>query len=72
MKKSAFLILLFCLAALSRLLAEPRTLERAVGRPRQHGYDVEWVQKQLIYAGYDLGEDGADGWFGPISKEAVC
>lgn len=38
---------------------------------RMNGPAVERLQKMLIYYGYDLGKDGADGWFGPATEKAL-
>jgi peptidoglycan hydrolase-like protein with peptidoglycan-binding domain len=40
-------------------------------RDRFNGPAVIELQKVLMAAGYDLGADGADGWFGPATDRAL-
>jgi hypothetical protein len=46
-----------------------------MGEPQiQNGSDGEWVvylQELLVQYGYDIGEEGVDGLFGPHTEEAV-
>ena len=39
--------------------------------PDDNGQDVKFLQQRLINRGYSVGPDGADGDFGPNTKEAV-
>jgi hypothetical protein len=39
--------------------------------PMQRGNDIREWQEQMIENGYNLGVDGADGVFGPLSHEAL-
>jgi Putative peptidoglycan binding domain len=48
---------------------QPRLL--FLTQPSMRGDDVRAVQKALIQFGFDLGFDGADGNFGPITDAAV-
>ena len=38
---------------------------------RFNGFHVAQLQKVLMYHGYDLGADGADGWFGSMTDRAL-
>lgn len=40
-------------------------------QPLMTGSDVREVQTALIARGFDLGADGADGIFGPVTEEAI-
>ena len=40
-------------------------------RDRFNGPSVVELQKVLMASGYDLGADGADGWFGPATDRAL-
>jgi peptidoglycan hydrolase-like protein with peptidoglycan-binding domain len=40
-------------------------------RDRMNGPSVMKLQKVLMAAGYDLGDDGADGWFGPAADRSL-
>ncbi len=62
------------------ILGTPRVLSAQVDgdelflRPsgsRFHGPLVVRLQKVLMHHGYDLGADGADGWFGPATDRAL-
>jgi len=39
--------------------------------PKMNGNAVEQLQKDLLYMGYWLGNDGIDGWFGQDTEKAV-
>lgn len=41
-------------------------------RPLMQGADVKAVQEKLIGFGYNVGPDGADGFFGPGTEKAVA
>lgn len=53
----------------SRPVEHPRLL--MLRTPFMTGADVRLVQEALIEAGFELGEDGADGIFGPDTDAAV-
>lgn len=46
-----------------------RTLKRT--QPAMQGEDVRQIQTALLKAGFSLGADGADGYFGPATEQAV-
>ena len=69
MRKAFPPVLLLAVALNSFAQSETRWLE--LKDSRMNGRDVEHLQKQLIYSGYDLGSDGADGWFGPQTSNAL-
>lgn len=53
-------------------LAEAQNTELFLkDRDRFNGPAVIKLQKVLMAAGYDLGADGADGWFGPATDRAL-
>ncbi|MDC7241094.1 MAG: peptidoglycan-binding domain-containing protein [Spirochaetales bacterium] len=45
------------------------TRELKLESPRLHGADVEFIQMRLSELNYEVGE--IDGWFGPLTEEAV-
>lgn len=49
----------------------PQTRLLSLTRPPMTGADVREVQQALIAKGFSLGEDGADGIFGPMTDAAV-
>lgn len=68
--------ILFCLKLIKMILGQwsrrpVRFNCQIQTKPNQTGRDVEFLQKQLIYLGYDLGPDGADGWFGTQTETAL-
>lgn len=49
----------------------PQARHLSLTQPPMTGADVREVQQALIAKGFELGEDGADGIFGPVTDEAV-
>ena len=68
--KKIFTVILFSVFTLS-VFAQSEDNRLQLLNNRMNGRDVEILQKQLIYLGYDLGSDGADGWFGPGTSRAL-
>ncbi|PSP04815.1 MAG: hypothetical protein BRC47_03355 [Cyanobacteria bacterium QS_7_48_42] len=46
-------------------------LEYEPGEPLEDRPAVEQWQKQLVYLGYDIGEAGVDGLYGPDTEAAT-
>lgn len=49
----------------------PRCRLLRLTSPMLYGDDVRIVQQQLVIRGYSVGQTGADGWYGPNTRDAV-
>jgi hypothetical protein len=49
----------------------PRVLSFSLCSPRMNGDDVRSVQRALVRAGFAVGPNGIDGWYGPDTRAAV-
>lgn len=68
------IVLMLCMLVFTVVFTSAQVSDDAVlklSTPRVNGSHVAELQQFLIDQGYDVGEDGADGWFGPNTETAL-